>query len=102
MIGFGIMMWFVSFVVLMVAIPLLQGAISYVHGKVFDAAKDKVGYTKQLGRPCLLISFGAFISGLIAILIGNDMGLFYSLAVLLMVTAASGVWFLTIQKQYMK
>lgn len=44
MIGFSIMMWFVSFVMLMVAISLLRGNVSAVHGKVFDAVEDKVGF----------------------------------------------------------
>ena len=43
MIGFSIMMWFVSFVILMVAISLLRGNVSTMHGKVFDTTEDKVG-----------------------------------------------------------
>lgn len=50
MIGFSIMMWFVSFVVLMVAISLLRGNIAAMHGKVFDNTEDKVGYGKQLEK----------------------------------------------------
>lgn len=50
MIGFSIMMWFVSFVILMVAISLLRGNVSTMHGKVFDTTEDKVGYGKQLGK----------------------------------------------------
>lgn len=49
MLGFSIMMWFVSFVILMVAIALLRGNVSVVHGKVFDETEDKVGYAKQMG-----------------------------------------------------
>ena len=41
MIGFSIMMWFVSFVMFMVAISLLRGNVSVIHGKVFEATKDK-------------------------------------------------------------
>lgn len=48
MIGFSIMMWFVSFVILMVAVALLRGNVSTMHGKVFDTTEDKVGYGKQL------------------------------------------------------
>ena len=36
MIGFSIMMWFVSFVILMVAVALLRGNVSTMHGKVFE------------------------------------------------------------------
>ena len=58
MIGFSIMMWFVSFVILMVAVALLRGNVSTMHGKVFDTTEDKVGYGKQLGKMSLFISIG--------------------------------------------
>lgn len=68
-IGFSIMMWFCSFVVLMVAISLLRGNTSFLHGKVFDTTEDKVGYGKQLGKVCLLISIGLCVCGIVAFLI---------------------------------
>ena len=98
MIGFSIMMWFVSFVVLMVAISLLRGNISSIHGKVFDATE--VGYGKQLGKPCLIISVGVFISGLVAFLIESNIAIVCALAVLLVVIAISVIWFALIQKRY--
>ena len=100
MIGFSIMMWFVSFVVLMVAISLLRGNISSIHGKVFDATEDKVEYGKQLGKPCLIISMGAFISGLIVLLIESNIAMVCALIVLLVVIVISVIWFVLIQKRY--
>lgn len=67
MIGFSIMMWFVSFVILMVAVALLRGNVSTMHGKVFDTTEDKVGYGKQLGKMSLFISIGLCTCGVVAL-----------------------------------
>lgn len=64
MIGYSMMMWFVTFVLLILAISLLKGNVSSVHGKVFDGTDDKAGYAKELGKPCILIGIGTFLSGL--------------------------------------
>ena len=66
MIGFSIMMWFVSFVILMVAVALLRGNVSTMHGKVFDTTEDKGGYGKQLGKMSLFISIGLCKCGVVA------------------------------------
>lgn len=100
MLGFSIMMWFVSFVVLMVAIFLLRGSISALHGKVFDAAEDKVGYGKQLGKICVLISIGLFISGMVAFRVKGSMAIVYALIMLLAVIIISAIWFYFIQRRY--
>lgn len=100
MIGFSIMMWFVSFVIFAVSISLFRGNISYVHGKVFDSTDDKKGYCKQLGKPCLLVSIGLLFGGIIGISVKSDKAILYSLAVILITTAISAVWFVLIQRRY--
>lgn len=100
MIGFSIMMWFVSFVVLMVAISLLRGSISIIHGKVFDATEDKVGYGKRLGKMCVLISFGLFISGMVALKVKGSLAIVYALITILVVIVISAIWFFLIQRRY--
>ena len=102
MIGYSITMWFASCVVFMVAISLLRGNISGIHGKVFESTEDKVGYGKQLGKPCFMIGVGAFASGLVAFLTESNAAIVYALTVLLMVIAISVIWFVLMQKQYMK
>ena len=102
MIGFSIMMWFVSFVVFMVAISLLRGNIAAMHGKVFDNTEDKVGYGKQLGKACLFISIGVCICGIVTLLVNSDLAIIYALIILLVVIVISTIWFLIIQKAYMK
>lgn len=101
MIGFSIMMWFVSFVVLMVAISLLRGNISSMHGKVFDNTEDKVGYGKQLGKMSLFISIGIFICGIVALLTESSMAIIYALVTLLVVIVLTVIWFILIQRRYM-
>ena len=81
MIGFSIMMWFVSLVILMVAISLLRGNVSTMHGKVFDTTEDKGGYGKQLGKMSLFISIGLCICGVVAFLIKSSMAIVYALVI---------------------
>ena len=102
MIGFSIMMWFVSFVILMVAISLLRGNVSTMHGKVFDTTEDKVGYGKQLGKVSLFISIGLCTCGVVAFLIKSSMAIVYALVILLAVIVVSAIWFVFIQKRYMR
>ena len=102
MIGFSIMMWFVSFVILMVAISLLRGNVSTMHGKVFDTTEDKVGYGKQLGKMSLFISIGLCTWGVVAFLIKSSMAIVYALVILLVVIVVSAIWFVFIQKRYMR
>ena len=49
MLGFSIMMWFVSAILIFVSISLLKGNYSFVHGKVFDTTDNKKEYAKELG-----------------------------------------------------
>ena len=102
MIGFSIMMWFVSFVILMVAISLLRGNVSTMHGKVFDTTEDKVGYGKQLGKMSLFISIGLCACGVVTFLIKSSMAKVYALVILLAVIVVSAIWFVFIQKRYMR
>lgn len=102
MIGFSIMMWFVSFVILMVAVALLRGNVSTMHGKVFDTTEDKVGYGKQLGKMSLFISIGLCTCGVVAFFIKSSMAIVYALVILLVVIVVSAVWFVFIQKRYMR
>ena len=53
MIGFSIMMWFSSALLIFFSISLLKGNYSSVHGKVFETTNDKNGYAKALGKPDL-------------------------------------------------
>lgn len=102
MIGYSIMMWFVTVILLILAISLLRGNISLVHGKVFDKTDDKTGYAKQLGKPCLLISIGTFVSGFVAMFVKEDVAILCALAVLLVAIAIAMAWFVKIQKRYKK
>ena len=100
MLGFSIMMWFVSFVVLMVAISLLRGQVSAMHGKVFDATEEKVGYGKQLGKVCVLLSLGLFTSGMAAFGVKGSMAIVYALIILVAFIIISAIWFFFVQKRF--
>ena len=71
-IGFSIMMWFISIILIFLGVSLLKGNYSSVHGKVLDTTNDKEGYAKELGKPTLLIGIGLFISGIIAVILPHD------------------------------
>ena len=71
MLGFSIMMWFVSAILIFVSISLLKGNYSFVHGKVFDTTDNKKEYAKELGKPVLFVGIGILVSGVIAIIVKN-------------------------------
>lgn len=102
MIGYSMMMWFVTFVLLILAISLLKGNVSSVHGKVFNETDDKVGYAKELGKPCILIGIGTFLSGFAAVMIKKDIAILYAISVVLAAIVISVIWFVQIQKRYKK
>ncbi len=48
MLGFSIMMWFVSAILIFVSISLLKGNYSFVHGKVFDTSDKEKEMQEEL------------------------------------------------------
>ena len=54
MIGFSIMMWFVSAILIFVSIFLLKGNYSFVHGKVFDTTDNKKKVCKRIRKTCFI------------------------------------------------
>ena len=100
MIGFCIMIWFVSFVMFMVAISLLRGDVSAIHGKVFDATEDKVGYGRELRKMCIFLSLGLCMSGVVAFIIKNSMAIIYALIILFVFLVIAVIWCVFIQKRY--
>lgn len=100
MIGFSIMMWFISILLISLGISLLRGNSSSVHGKVFDATNDKEGYTKELGKPTLLIGIGILISGIIAVILRQDYSIIIAVGFLLLIVVIAGIWFYKVQKRY--
>ena len=93
MIGFSIMMWFVSAILIFVSIFLLKGNYSFVHGKVFDTTDNKKRYAKELGKPVLFVGIGVLVSGIIAIIVA-----FF----LVIISGITGLWLHKIQKSFRK
>ena len=54
MLGFSIMMWFVSAILIFVSISLLKGNYSFVHGKVFDTTDNKKRICKRIRKTCFI------------------------------------------------
>ena len=100
MIGFSIMMWFCSAILILLSISLLKGNHSGVHGKVFDHTEDKEGYAKALGKPVLAMGIGIAIAGILAIAIEGVYSILISLIFLLFLILMVGLWFGTIQKRF--
>lgn len=95
MIGFSIMMWFSSALLIFFSISLLKGNYSSVHGKVFETTNDKKGYAKALGKPVLLIGICLLFSGVLAVILPKDYVI--SIAVIF-IAVISGIWMYKIQK----
>lgn len=102
MIGCSIMMWFVSIVLLCIAVSLLKGNTALVHGKVFEQTADKPAFAKQMGKPCLLLCIGIFAFGTAALFLESDSALLCALGALLAVVAAAFLWVMKIQREFQK
>ena len=101
MIGFSIMMWFVSAILIFVSISLLKGNYSFVHGKVFDTTDNKKGYAKELGKPVLFVGIGVLVSGIIAIIVKNH-SIPTAAFFLVIISGITGLWLHKIQKSFRK
>lgn len=100
MIGFSIMMWFISIIFFCLAIALLRGNTSAIHGKTFDNTKDKVGYSKSLGKVVLFMGSGLLICGVVVLFGNAAVAIRNALIVLGVVVGEAVVWFAIIQKKY--
>ena len=101
MLGFSIMMWFVSAILIFVSISLLKGNYSFVHGKVFDTTDNKKGYAKELGKPVLFVGIGILVSGVIAIIVKNH-SIPTAVFFLAIIAGIAGLWLHKIQKNFRK
>lgn len=102
MIGFSIMMWFCSIIMITLSISLLRGNYASMHGKVFDNTADKAGYAKALGKPILLLGIGIAVAGVAGAVIQGSYSIIISVVVLLLFVVAVSVWFVKVQKQFNK
>lgn len=91
MIGFSIMMWFSSALLIFFSISLLKGNYSSVHGKVFETTNDKNGYAKALGKPVLLIGICVLLSGVIAVVLPKDYAISIAVCVYGAVRGVGGI-----------
>ncbi len=100
MIGFSIMLWFCSAIMIILSISLLRGNYASMHGKVFDNTADKAGYAKALGKPVLVLGIGIASAGAAAVVIQGIYSIIISILVLLLFIVIVGVWFIKIQRQF--
>ena len=100
MIGFSIMMWFCSALLIFVSFSLLKGNYSSVHGKVFETTNDRKGYAKALGKPVLLIGICVLLSGVIAVVLPKDYAISIAVVFILFIAVVAGIWLYKIQKRF--
>ena len=91
MIGFSIMMWFCSALLIFVSFSLLKGNYSSVHGKVFETTNDRKGYAKALGKPVLLIGICLLFSGVIAVILPKDYAISIAVIFILFIAVIAGI-----------
>ena len=97
MIGFSIMMWFVSIILLLESISLLRGNYSSMHGKIFNNTNDKEGYAKASGKPVLFMAIGLAVSGVVAVTTSK---ITISVIIIACVVIIMGIWFANIQRRF--
>ena len=100
MIGFSIMMWFCSALLIFVSFSLLKGNYSSVHGKVFETTNDRKGYAKALGKPVLLIGICLLFSGVIAVILPKDYAISIAVIFILFIAVICSIWLYKIQKRF--
>jgi uncharacterized membrane protein YesL len=93
MIGFSIMMWFCSALLIFVSFSLLKGNYSSVHGKVFETTNDRKGYAKALGKPVLLIGICLLFSGVIAVILPKDYAISIAVIFILFIAVICSIRF---------
>lgn len=99
-IGFSIMMWFISILLIFLSVSLLKGNYASVHGKVFETTNDKKGYAKALGKPVLLIGICVLFSGVIAVVLPQDCAIYIAVIFILFIAVIAGIWLYKIQKRF--
>lgn len=97
MIGFSIMMWFVSIILFFVSMSLLKGKHSLMHGRVYDNTNDKEKYAMAVGKPVLVLAIGIAASGVAAVVTGN---IIISLFIIVGTVIIAALWFVNIQKRF--
>lgn len=98
--GFSIMLWFCSVIMIILSISLLRGNYDSMHGKVFDNTTDKTRYAKALGKPILVLGIGIAVAGATGTVIQGFYSIVISIIVLLLFVIIVGIWFVKIQKQF--
>ena len=100
-IGFSIIMWFSSILLIFLSVSLLKGNYASVHGKVLETTNDKKGYAKALGRPVLLIGICVLFSGVIAVILPQDCAISIAVIFILFIAVIAGIWLYKIQKRFL-
>lgn len=101
MIAFGIMMWFVSIIFVVLSILLLRGNYSSVHGKVLDSTEDKEEYAKDLGKPVLFLGVGFAVVGITAVVLPQKYSILISVAFIVIIVMIAGIWIRKILNKFM-
>lgn len=101
MIGFSIMMCFVSLILLFIGRALLKGNHSFLHGKVYDSIQDKEGYAKSTGKPIILLALGIAFAGILAVAIPIQCSILASIVVILVVVVLAIAWQHNISKHFL-
>lgn len=102
MIGFSIMMWFCSLILLFLGITLRKGNYSCIHGKVFENTTDKENYAKSLSGMVVFLAMGIAISGLIALILPNQYAIITAVSIMLIIIIIAIFWSIKIQKKFSK
>ncbi len=100
MMGFSIMLWFCSVIMIILSISLLRGNYDSMHGKVFDNTTNKTRYAKALGKPILVLGIGIAVAGAAGTVIQGFYSIVISIIVLLLFVIIVEIWFVKIQKQF--
>ena len=100
MLGFSIMMWFAALILFFTGFALLRGNLSAMHGKQFEAAKDKVGFGKAVGKIILFLSIGILAGGIIALWLNSWQAILGIVILFFVIIAAAIGWYAGVVRRY--
>lgn len=100
MIGFSIMMWFVSVILLVVGVCLLNGKHTIMHGKTYEKVKEKEMFAKAVGKPVTILALFFITAGVFAVSLPWANAIYVSIALVLLGFICFGTWTFCILKKF--
>jgi maltodextrin utilization protein YvdJ len=100
MIAYSIIMFAISILFLVISIAIYRGNTNLIHSYHQSNVSDKEGYGRAFGKALLPLAIGPFISGVISLLVEDDVIILSSMGAMVLGLVISLVMIFVVQKKY--